>query len=326
MEDRETMPDLTRILKQEYHIVPVDIQPQFGGLSAASGYKIQTAGEAYFLKAYDKSKKAAAKWTSLIDLYIPILLWFNQDTDLKGKIVNPIRTVTGEYKCEDDECIYLLFSFIHGYTIGDASLTTAQAIELAHIIGILHQNSSETVPGSYEQMTEDFSLPFCNDIDFFIENNLYHSASGVKRIVTSYLPQLKSATATAFQMSRRLSDIKPALVFCHTDIHNYNIMQAERLFLIDWEGMMLAPPEHDIMFIYGNPYFDDFMKVYRNYHHDYKIDETVLDFYFLRRKLEDIWAFIEEIIYDNLTGENLDRNLYFLGKICASLSNKIRKF
>jgi spectinomycin phosphotransferase len=325
MEDCSVMPDMTRILKQEYHIIPVDIQPQFGGLSAL-GYRIQTTDKDYFLKAYVKSKNATAKWTSLIGNYIPILLWLNQNTDLKNRIVDPIRTVTGEYQCEDDECIYLLFSFIHGHTIGNADLSTAQAIELAHIIGILHQNSSDTIPGSYGQMTEDFNLSFCKDMHFFMENNLCESTGEVKSIVTRYLPQLRDATEKAFQMSDILSNRKPALVFCHTDIHNYNIMQAERVFLIDWEGMKLAPPEHDIMFIYGNPYYEDFMQVYRYYHPGYKLDETVLDFYILRRKLEDIWAFIEEIICDTLQEADLNRNLHFLEKICASLTSNSRKF
>lgn len=319
------MSNLAQILLQNYSIIPVDILPMAGGLSA-SAYKIQAADEAYLLKVYDKSKKATAQWTSLIDHYVPILTWLNQNTDLKNRIVNPIRTVNEENSCEDEDCIYLLFSYIQGQTVGESTLTTAQAMELAHIVGILHQNSSDTIPGFYGRMTEDFSLSFCKDIDFFIENKVNDSGSKIRSIATRYLPQLKAASGRAAQMADKFSKTKPALVFCHTDIHNFNILQGERLVLIDWEGIKLAPPEHDLMFIYGKPYYEEFMPVYKCYHPDFKLNIEILDFYFLRRKLEDIWAFIEAIINDGLEEADLNRRMYFLETICASLSNNSRAF
>ena len=80
------------------------------------------------------------------------------------------------------------------------------------------------------------------------------------------------------------------------------------------------------MFICGHPYYEDFMQIYRIYHLDYPINESALDFYLLRRKLEDIWAFTEEIIYDRAGEEEMERNLYFLRKICATLTDNTRKF
>ena len=235
------MPDLARILKTEYGVISTDIRPPDGRIIGL-GYRVHTTERDYFLKVYVKSKKATAQWTALIDQYIPILIWLNQNTDLKGWIVQPVLTISGAYKCEDENAFYLMFSYISGYTVGEASLTTPQATELAHIVGILHQQNAETIPGCYGQMTEDFGLPFCSEMISFMENRLEDCVGEVKSILTHYRAELLDAASKALQASNTLSTHKPAFVFCHTDIHNYNIMQADRLFLIDWEGLKTRAP------------------------------------------------------------------------------------
>ena len=286
------MHKLTQVLQQQYAITPTGIQPQAGGFSALA-YKVTTPNDAYFLKVYDKSKTATAHWTALIDIYVPFLSYLNQNTHLRGKIPHPIQTAHNEWKCEDEEYIYQLFNYIDGYTVGEAGLTTAQARELAHIIGSLHQHNADTIPGSYEQMTEDFSLPFCSKLTSFISSELLSRDSEIEAIITRCQPQLEKAIDRVAQLSESLSQTHQAFVFCHTDIHGFNIMQSDRLALIDWEGLKLAPPEHDLMFIYGKPYYSDFMQVYMGYHPGFKLNHEALDFYLVRRDLEDIWAFIE---------------------------------
>lgn len=36
------------------------------------------------------------------------------------------------------------------------------------------------------------------------------------------------------------------MVLCHTDAHGWNLIQSNKLVLVDWEGLRLAPPEADL--------------------------------------------------------------------------------
>ncbi len=61
------------------------------------------------------------------------------------------------------------------------------------------------------------------------------------------------------------------------------------------------------------------MAVYRAAHKDYRVNEDALRFYRLRRRLEDIHAFAQSILFDPLTGEAIDQSLYYLKRECGLL-------
>jgi len=100
---------------------------------------------------------------------------------------------------------------------------------------------------------------------------------------------------------------------CHTDIHHWNIIVNEnKLYLLDWEGIKFAPPEADIFSIYQQPYFDLFIKRYCEHNPNYKINQTALQYYLTGRKLQDIFEFIEQLQFDNLNQADYQTNLNYL--------------
>jgi thiamine kinase-like enzyme len=81
------------------------------------------------------------------------------------------------------------------------------------------------------------------------------------------------------------------MVVCHTDIHGGNLMIHPHggLYILDWENAMIAPPEHDLMFIAGEAGFvETFFPNYRTQVGKPEIDLLLLEFYFYRRALEDL--------------------------------------
>lgn len=102
-------------------------------------------------------------------------------------------------------------------------------------------------------------------------------------------------------------------------------MQASHLMLIDWEGLKLAPPEADLFSFTRNFFFDyaweDFMSTYREIRPNYRENSDAMHFYRLRRRLEDISAFTENLLYDNLIEKERELPLKLLEHECSMLSD-----
>ncbi|CAH0120940.1 MULTISPECIES: phosphotransferase family protein [unclassified Paenibacillus] len=296
------MNKITTVLKHHYDIDAIDVSPQQGGWSALA-YKVTGNGHACFLKVYEKSRASTPKWTALIDQYVPILIWLFRHSGLKGKIPVPLPTNSGQYKCEDDDGIYLLYDYIEGETIGDRALTAEQVEELARIVAELHRYG-EDIPLDTDAIKEHFEVPFLRQLRNALSNEFHHIPNDIQLLITPYTDRFIELADTVDRLSVRLRNSNVKMTLCHTDIHPWNLMQSgRRLLLIDWEGLKLAPVEADMMFFVEEPYYDEFMSVYRKYHKSYAINPDALQFYQWRRKLEDIWEWLEQLLFDSQNAE-----------------------
>lgn len=127
------------------------------------------------------------------------------------------------------------------------------------------------------------------------------------------------------KLSVKLSKETLPFVLCHTDVHGWNLMQSDRLILIDWECMKLAPTEADLFAFIGNLFWhncsDEFLKTYQSVHIDYEINLEVLEFYQARRRIEDICAFAQGLLYEkNIDDTERKESLYHLQHECEALS------
>jgi hypothetical protein len=76
--------------------------------------------------------------------------------------------------------------------------------------------------------------------------------------------------------------------------------------ILDWEGAMLAPPEHDLFHFVGER-FDLFLASYEQVCGPVHLDGDLFGFYFYRRNLEDLTDWVFRILVEN-TDEERDRN------------------
>lgn len=288
------MDRLKGILKDHYGLENTDVVPQQGGW-AALAFRVRSHNEHYFLKAYEKSRASTPKWTALIDDYVPILLWLEEHSRLKGRIPAPILTTDGSYQCEDDEGIYLLYEYIVGDTIADQELTEDQVRQLAEMIAELHRYGEE-VPLVTSAMTENYTVPFLGQLKSTLDGELPYDLG---EVMLRHIDSLKELMNKVEERSEALKNRDLRMALCHTDVHGWNLMSdGQQLKLIDWEGLKLAPVEADMMSFVDEPYFELFMRVYKETHSDYEINAEALQFYQGRRKLEDVWEFMEQLLYD----------------------------
>lgn len=304
------MDRLQNMLKDYYGLEHTEITPQQGGW-AALAFRVRDVKHTYFLKEYEKSRASTLKWTALIDDYVPVLLWLEEHSRLKGKIPVPILIKDGSYQCEDDEGIYLLYEHIAGDTIADTELTKDQVRQLAEMIAELHRYGEE-VPLVTSAMKESYTVPFLEQLRSALDGELPYYLG---KVLFHHIDSLKKLMLKIEELSEALKKRDLRMALCHTDVHGWNLMSTgQQLKLIDWEGLKLAPVEADMMSFVDEPYFSEFMRIYANTHSQYEVNIEALTFYQGRRKLEDVWEFMEQLLYDTQADADRKATLNHLKK------------
>ncbi|WP_096435864.1 aminoglycoside phosphotransferase family protein [Alteribacter populi] len=305
------------VLKNNYGIEPISLDPKQGGW-AALAYKVSNKYNAYFLKIYEKHRASTPKLTALIDLYSPILVWLEKNSYLKGMISVPLLSKDGHYKCEDSENIYLLYNYIDGETVGKKELTEKQIREFSQIIAELH-SFGEEIPVQTNAIIEDFEVSFLDRLEEVLDRPKENLPEELNDLISKYKQNVIALILQIKVLSNKLKTNQLSMSLCHTDLHNWNLMQTENLMLIDWEGLKIAPVEADMMFLVDKPYFDDFLRIYKEEHPDYSINQDALNFYQLKRRLEDTWEFIEQLLFEELETKDKNEALYYLKDLMGNI-------
>ncbi|MBO1001221.1 aminoglycoside phosphotransferase family protein [Pseudogracilibacillus auburnensis] len=312
------MDKMKKIVKENYHVDIENIVKQKGGW-ASLAYKVFDRNQSYFLKVYEKRRASTPNLTALIDKYVPIMVWILNNTRLKGKISVPFITRDGGYKCEDEDGIYLLYDYIDGETIGDRDLRGDQVHQLAEIITELHLYGEE-IPIETATIKEDFAVPFLEALRDILNKKMNNFPSDVKELINPHVNQINDLIHTIEKLSVRLKNSEVRMVLCHTDLHYWNLMESgKQLMLIDWEGLKLAPVEADLMFLVDKPYFNQFINIYQKTHSNFSINPDALQFYLGRRKLEDLWEFFEQLLFDEQNEQERIMTMNYLKETLSTI-------
>ena len=311
------------ILQSEFGIIANDISPVSGGWSA-SAFRVHSIEKSFFLKVYDKKRSSIANLLPKLDLCMQIASWLEHNTELQGRINAPLLTKQGKVNVETQEYVYMLFNYIDGITIETTPLFQNQQSELAEIVGILHRQGTN-LPFDLSDRRETFTIP-CAD--------LLEIPSKMSDPPVIY--QNRDLILQAIGHSQKLANQFQAenenipFVLCHTDIHGWNLMQSDKLILIDWETIKLAPAEADLYSFWGDwywgnakwgSYWETFLPTYQRLRSDYIVRDDLLHFYQVRRHIEDINDFYKQYLYDNMSEVETREVIWHLERECAFLSS-----
>jgi thiamine kinase-like enzyme len=315
------MDKFKHVLRTQFGVVCTEITEVYGGFDDKNAhYKVTADSKSFFLKVYDKSKIQTSQWTENIDVYIPILVWLNENTNLHGRIIRPHKTIDGGYCFEDDENIFLLFDYIEGNAAGK-TLTHSQLLEAAEILANLHIVGND-IPFNMNRIKEDFSVPFCFSLERFVAKKYPSSPAYIKAILQPCLEQLTVKNEKVKSLSEMFKKMNFDMTLCHMDAHGYNLMQSQRLVLVDWEMAKYAPPELDLCVFTKPEYWDAFIEHYTKQRPGFVLNNDLLMFYVHRRNIEDIWEYINTVLHNKQTNEQRQLELDLLSVCCGALDNQ----
>jgi hypothetical protein len=270
-----------------------------------------SGGGRYFLKFYDDEGQARA-FSPDLDFYL-FLSHELYSKQLLPTVACPVRTQDGRFAFSFDGHLLILFYWIEGQTVGFERLPDHILAKLATLVGTLHK-STPAIDWP-DPPCEQFEIPFESILvngfdrmkgitldDTFGEQELRRLLLPRKDEVLGLLDRLK-------QLQALVRAQKKQMVLCHTDLHGGNLIANDRgdLYLLDWEGAWIAPPEHDLFFFaWDERFWDLFLPRYERVFGPVQLDPATFGFYLYRRNLEDSAEWFVRILYED-NGEAQDR-------------------
>jgi spectinomycin phosphotransferase len=249
---------LVETLAQQFGL-PVrglDFWPSFW---TSACYIVQAAdGQRCFLKLTPENYTLTI--ASDPDFYLPLTYALHAHGILPH-IAYPLPARDGRFMRTFDGFRMILFNYIEGETIGFGKLPAGIEARLAGLVGRLHRSTSQIrLP---HVMAERFDLIFEPDLRrnlARLENLPPSARPGLQALRSLLLPrqnELLGLLERTHALQAYAIGAKKPCVFCHADLHGGNLMldRSGNLYLIDWEGAILAPPEQDLFFFADH---DDF--------------------------------------------------------------------
>lgn len=234
------------------------------------------------------------------------------------------RTLDGMLKANFQGQPLIIYDFIEGNNLGEAWPYPPKVLTgLGRLTAQLHGSSVDI--GRDGPYFEQFHLPF--------EETLLASLVELEKVSDEARPgkvELREIILprreALLHLLTRLHDLggisralNPPLVLVHTDMTPNNILRSPQgeLFIVDWEGVMLAPAEHDLI-IFAGKGFAPLLTAYYRAGGEPCLHPELFAYYFYRRNLEDITDFIISILHENTTAEEDRFELDLLISDCLS--------
>ncbi len=296
---------LGQMLHHCYAIVPekLDFVPT-GWISAC--YRLTCGdGTSAFLKLQplDGFQPLAA---SAPDFYLPLTRQL-ATRGILPHIAYPLPTVDGALWTAWEGWRVILYNHVPGRVVGHAGMTDAVVRQLAELLARLHGATTALLLRA--PLAETFELACEAPLRAALTVLAHQGAeatAGQRALRTLLVPRRRSTASpvSAHLVRLRLLQAQARaaahpFVVCHADLHGENLMldAAGRLYILDWEGAILAPVEQDMIFFAGEPTFDTaFRPAYEALAGPLKLDAALLDFYWLRRGLDDVADWVLRIM------------------------------
>lgn len=275
--------------------------PLRGGYVAYVHRIDSTDGTVYFSKTYDAFRSVTAMIMPTLEYISTATQWLANQPGLQQRLVAPYTTKHGHVLVRDGRFTTLLFAYVEGVTPREARLTDSQLAHLVDTVARIHAIDVHTAALAAVPR-ERFAPVWFDDIIPAIDR-IALSSHVLYPLLCDRIAGLYVSFRAFRALAHTLATMQHPMVLCHTDIHGYNVVinTDDVPVIIDWEGMMVAPAEHDLMFWIDDERWQQISERYRLHHPYHVIDTQRLRYYQGRRLFEDLIQDIQRI-----EGETLD--------------------
>jgi spectinomycin phosphotransferase len=151
----------------------------------------------------------------------------------------------------------ILYPFVEGQAGLDIKMSKQQWLEFGTALKRFHTvDIPLNITGSIQK--DDFSSQWRALVKMHleqIEEEVFDEP--IKIEAAAFLKSKKAETLEIVKRTEQLAEILqaelPEFILCHSDLHGYNLLidNDGALYIVDWDGLIFAPKERDLMFIGG---------------------------------------------------------------------------
>ena len=314
------------------HVTQLTFLPLGADLNTAV-YRADTAEGAIFIKLRRGDFNPAA-------VAVPKFL---SDTLTQGTapctapFIPPLTTRAGQLWADLDPFKVILYPFVEGRNGFEVDITDAQRIALGKALKLLHtaQLPPELTQGIPRETfsPRSYSTRWLATVRRFlerIEHEVYPEpiAAEAAAFLHNHRATTLDLVTRAERLARDLQEHPREQVLCHGDIHGWNLLiePGGALYIVDWDTLIFAPKERDLMFVGvglgGNGHTPEqetalFYQGYNGVGYNgvdtpAQVDPIVLAYYRYERIVEDIAVFCEQLLDSEAGGEDRAQALVYL--------------
>lgn len=222
------------------------------------------------------------------------------------QIIPPIPTKSGQLWEDLGRFKAILYPYIDGHNSIQTKLSEPQWIEFGATLRRFHTTSiPKTLTRDIPQ--EAFPSKWREAVTMWLkhlEEQTFEDllSSKAALFLKSKRKDILNLVKQAEELARPLENQPLEYILCHADIHGWNLMlnRSGSLYIVDWDTLIFAPKERDLMFIgaglgnSGRIPVEEERLFYQGYGQTH-IHQAAIAYYRFERIIEDIAEYCEHI-------------------------------
>jgi fructosamine-3-kinase len=282
------MNNIEKLLSDKYCLNITSITDAPRGFVAKT-YIVNTEDNRYFLKVLKKNRYSLNVIQSL-----PIL---KELKEFGIDYINyPIETTDSDLYIEDGDKYLILFNYIEGKNTFDYDL-----IEAYKKIIQIHKQTEKI---------DDFLIKF--------DLSLVGKYKDLE-IIRTYIEEIFKHWKIFNTLSKKLANADLKMYLTHGDAFGNIIMNVDKLSIIDWDDLILAPLERDVWFFADN---EEVIKIYSENFNNFEVNIDVVKYYVYYRFFDDLVGFLE-LLEENPKDKEIEKIIKDIEKDCINWTYRL---
>ena len=230
------------------------------------------------------------------------------------QVIPALTTQTGQLWADLNAFKVILYPFVEGHPAFEGIMSNQQWFEYGTALKRFH-NSNIPANLTSRIQKDNFSPQWRNMLKMFlelIEKEIFNEPVAIE--VADFLKSKKDETLEIVkrteQLAQMLLEQSPEFILSHGDIHGWNLLidNSGALYIVDWDGLIFAPKERDLMFIgggHGNSGYtpqEEETMFYQGYKQT-DINHIAMAYYRYERTIQDMVDNCDQILLSDRGGE-----------------------
>ncbi|MCW5853833.1 MAG: aminoglycoside phosphotransferase family protein [Anaerolineae bacterium] len=253
------------------------------------------------------------------ELVVTVPHWLSQQG--VPHLIPPLATTTGGLWTRVDHFTATLYPFVAGWNGYKTTPLDRHWVELGAALQGIH---TATLPPALAQAIprETYSPTWRHMVKGFqaqAEETLFEEpvAARCAAFIKAQRATIDDLVSRADRLALALQERPLPAVLCHADIHAGNLLISDTadLYIVDWDTLILAPKERDLMYVGAGLSICDSPGQAALFYEGYgptEPDPAALAYYRYERIVQDIAAFCQQLLLTDEGGADREQSLGYL--------------